>query len=453
MNKELFLNSLGSIFDKNDIKNDLTNKEKYRNDWSTNFKSDPLAIVFPKEPDQVIDVIKLCNEYDYPLIGSGGRTGLSGGASALSNELILSFDKMNSIIDFDDISKTVLCQPGAVTQNLQSFADENDLYYPVDFSSSGSSQIGGNISTNAGGIRVVKYGSTSRYVKGLDVVTGSGKYFSMDNMLVKNATGPDLKNFFIGSEGIFGLITSCRMQLIQKPNDTNVALIGFNEISSLDKITSLIIGFDIEAIEFFTRNSLNQVNREYDHIDIADLDNNYYLIVEFCDQIKFTNPLEEIYKNDLAQEIIISSSNSQKESIWKYRLLISESISRSSPIKFDIAVPVQKTSLLIHELEIYFKKNNSYELILFGHIGDGNLHINVLKKSDEYQDIDNSILEKDLYSIVFKLDGTFSAEHGVGVNKVKTFMIHEDQAKIELLKSLKSFFDVNKILNPGKLIE
>ena len=128
MNKELFLNSLGSIFDKNDIKNDLTNKEKYRNDWSTNFKSDPLAIVFPKEPDQVIDVIKLCNEYDYPLIGSGGRTGLSGGASALSNELILSFDKMNSIIDFDDISKTVLCQPGAVTQNLQSFADENDLY-------------------------------------------------------------------------------------------------------------------------------------------------------------------------------------------------------------------------------------------------------------------------------------------------------------------------------------
>ena len=275
----------------------------------------------------------------------------------------------------------------------------------------------------------------------------------MDNMLVKNATGQDLKNFFIGSEGIFGLITSCRMQLIQKPNDTNIALIGFNDISSLDKITSLIIGFDIEAIEFFTRNSLNQVNREYDYIDIADLDNNYYLIVEFCDQNKFTNSLEEMYKNNLAQEIIISSNNSQKESIWKYRLLISESISRSSPIKFDIAVPVQKTSLLIHELEIYFKKNKSYELILFGHIGDGNLHINVLKKSDEYQDIDNSILEKDLYSIVFKLDGTFSAEHGVGVNKVKTFMIREDQAKIELLKSFKDYFDHNKILNPGKLIE
>ena len=153
MNEEIFLNNLSNIFDKNDICTDYEHKEKYRNDWSTNFESNPIAIVFPKEIEQVVNVTKVCNEFSYPMIGSGGRTGLSGGASALSNELIISFDKMNKIIDFDETTQTVLCQPGLITANLQSFADEKELYYPVDFSSVGSSQIGGNIATNAGGIK------------------------------------------------------------------------------------------------------------------------------------------------------------------------------------------------------------------------------------------------------------------------------------------------------------
>ncbi len=453
MNKEIFFNGLDNIFNKNDIKTDLLNKEKYRNDWSTNFQSDPIAIVFPKEVDQVVDIIKLCNEFDYSLIGSGGRTGLSGGASALSNELIVSFEKMNKILDFDEASKTVVCQPGLLTQNLQTFADDNNLYYPVDFSSAGSSQIGGNIATNAGGIRVIKYGSTSRYVVGLDVVTGNGEYFCLDNMLIKNATGPDLKNFFIGSEGIYALTTSCRMQLVEKPKETSVFLIGFNKISSLDEITKLIIGFDIEAIEFFTRNSLNQVNKEFDHVDINNLDNNYYLIVELYDQNRFTDILEKIYKNELAQEIIISSNISQKESIWNYRLLISESISRSAPIKFDIAVPIKNTSNLIAELELFFTKNESYHLILFGHLGDGNLHVNVLKSTESLQDKDNSFIEDNIYSIVLNLGGTLSAEHGIGANKIKAFMHHEDKLKIKLIQNLKNHFDNNRILNPGKLVE
>ena len=145
MNEEIFLNNLCNIFNKEDIRTELEYKEKYRNDWSTDFDSNPIAIVFPKESDQLANVIKLCNEFNYPIVGSGGRTGLSGGASALSNELIVSFEKMNKILDFDEISNTVLCQPGLITANLHSFADDKDLYYPVDFSSVGSSQIGGNI--------------------------------------------------------------------------------------------------------------------------------------------------------------------------------------------------------------------------------------------------------------------------------------------------------------------
>lgn len=450
MKEEIFLNNLNSIFDKTNIKTDTLNKEKYRNDWSTKYESDPIAIVFPKEVDQVTEVIKLCNESNYPIIGSGGRTGLSGGAAALSNELIMSFEKMDNILDFDETSKTVLCQSGLITENLQSFADENNLYYPVNFSSSGSSQIGGNISTNAGGIRVIKYGSTSRYVNGLEVITGNGDKLKMDNMMVKNATGPDLKNFFIASEGIFGLITTCRIQLIQKPIETDVILLGFDDLSYLEKITKMIFNFDIEAAEFFTKESVVKVSNEFDHVDIDHLNNNYYLIVEYFEDHKFLDALERLYKATKNIEIIMSTNKSQKNSIWDYRMLISESISRKSPIKFDIAVPVKYVSKLIHRLELHFKKNSDYELILFGHIGDGNLHINILKNSVNSSDVTE--LENKIHSIVLDLKGTLSAEHGIGANKIKIFMKYENKIKIELFKNLKNYFDSNWILNPGKLI-
>ena len=450
MKEDIFFNNLDNIFDKKDIKYDLLNKEKYRNDWSTDFQSDPIAIVFPKTTEQVINVMSLCNEFSFPLIGSGGRTGLSGGASALSNELIVSFDRMNQLLDFDEQSKTVLCQPGLITENLQIFADNNDLYYPVNFSSAGSSQIGGNIATNAGGIRVIKYGSTGRYVAGLDIVTGYGESILLDNMLVKNATGPDIKNLFIGSEGVFGLTTSCRIQLIPKPKETNVVLIGFNDIASLDPMLNTILQFDVEALEFFTRNSIISVNEEFNSIDISNLDSNYYLLIELHDQSKFTDYLEKIYTDDLAQEIIISTSNAQKDSIWKYRLLISESISRRTPIKFDIAVPVKNTSRLICDLENFILENNSYHLILFGHLGDGNLHVNLLNDSNSRN---LSYVEKYIYQTVINLGGTISAEHGIGVKKINPFMHYENSNKVLLLKNLKNHFDPNQILNPGKLVQ
>ena len=454
MNKDNFFNNLVNIFDDKDIKIDELSKEKYRNDWSTNFESDPVAIVFPQETSQVIDIIRLCNEFKQPVIGSGGRTGLSGGASALSDELIVSFDKMNSITDFDEVSKSVICQPGLITQNLQSFANDNNLYYPVDFSSSGSSQIGGNIATNAGGIRVIKYGLTSKYVSGLDVVTGNGDYLSDDKMLIKNATGPDLKNLFIGSEGIYGLTTSCRMLLLDKPLETNVILIGFDKLSSLDEIKKLLLGFDLEAIEFFTRNALNQVDNEFEDIEINQLNNNYYLIIDLHQQNNLNETLERIYKNELAQEIIISNTISQKESIWQYRLLISESISRLSPIKFDVAVTPKLVTRLINELELYFNNKEYFHLILFGHLGDGNLHINILENNDATKCNNNSLgIEDDIYDIVLNLNGTISAEHGIGINKVNAFMNYENKFKIDIMQNLKNHLDKNLILNPGKLIK
>ena len=451
-NKDKLINNLSNVFDNNDIKFDSLNIEKYRNDWSTNFESNPIAIVFPREKKQVQEVINLCNEYKYPLIGSGGRTGLSGGASAMKNELILSFDKMNNIIDFDQTSKTLLCQPGLITEEIQSFADKNNLYYPVDFSSVGSSQIGGNIATNAGGIRVIKYGLTSRYVVGMEVISGNGENYHSDNMLIKNATGPNINNLFIGSEGVFGLTTSCRIQLIQKPQETHVVLIGFNELSSLEELMKAILNYDIEAIEFFTKNALKKVSKEFDSVDDKNLDNDYFILVENCNQNSFNKALEKIYKDNLVDEIIVSTNNTQKELIWQYRLLISESISKNFPIKFDVAVPVKNIPILINRLELFFKNKKTYNLILFGHLGDGNLHINILSESKISKD-ENLEIENNIYSIIIELNGTISAEHGIGINKAKAFLRYGDKTKINLIKYLKNYFDENKILNPGKLVE
>ncbi len=284
-------------------------------------------------------------------------------------------------------------------------------------------------------------------------MTGNGDHLSLDDMLIKNATGPNIKNFFIGSEGIYGLTTSCRMQLIKKPDETKVVLIGFNNLSSLDEITNLILKFDVEAIEFFTKNSLNQVEKEFKNIDTNNLDNDYYLIIEIYYQKEFTEDLEKIYNAQLAEEIIISTNNSQKESIWQYRLLISESISRSSPIKFDVAVPLKNVTRLIYELETLLEKNKFYTLILFGHLGDGNLHINIIKNTEFAESKDISLIQKNIKEIIINLGGTLSAEHGIGANKLQEFMNHESKIKIGIIQNLKKYFDHKKILNPGKLVE
>ena len=237
------------------------------------------------------------------------------------------------------------------------------------------------------------------------------------------------------------------------PLETNVVLIGFDKLASLDEMLKLIFTFDIEAIEFFTMNAVLKVKEEFDQINIEHLKNNYYLIIELSTQDGFMKALEKIYKDKLAHEVIVSSNENQKHSIWQYRLLISESISRRNPIKLDIAVPVKNIIKLNNELELFFKKDSADNLVLFGHLGDGNLHVNILPDKNNFKYDEKPVIENKIHTIVSNLDGTFSAEHGIGANKVKTFMKHADKAKLDIIKNLKNHFDENKILNPGKLVK
>tara|TARA_B100000989_G_C19513786_1_gene460525 strand:- start:795 stop:2153 length:1359 start_codon:yes stop_codon:yes gene_type:complete len=451
--KKDFYSFLEGIFDKKDIETEEDNKYFYSKDWSNLKPSEPVAVVFPREIKQLKEVVKLCNEQNQPFIGSGGRTGLSGGATCLNNELVISFEKMNKIIDFDHSDNTILCEPGLVTENLQNFATENELFYPVNFSSVGSSQIGGNISTNAGGIKVIKYGLTKNYVKGLSVITGDGKDLDFDNRLVKDATGPKLGDLFIGSEGIFGLIKTCRMKLIKKPPPTKLAFISFSEIEKLIEVRNLLFkSEDIEAVEFLTKTCMQKVKDAFKHFSQPDVKGHYFIILEFTGNSIETD-LNKLILKKIVDDIFIVETSKQKKNIWNNRLLISESINDFKPLKFDVSVPLSKFECLVQNIERLVKKFSKVEPILFGHVGDGNLHINLIGKDDLV--IDNNLKDKlttEIYKIILGLKGSISAEHGIGYLKKKIFLEQANKEELHFLKATKKFYDPLNVLNPGKLI-
>ena len=213
---------------------------------------------------------------------SGGRTGLSGGAVAANKEIVVAFDKMNQILEFNAIDRTVLCQAGVVTQQLQQLATDNGLFYPVDFASSGSSQIGGNISTNAGGIKVVGYGLTRNWVLGLTVVTGAGEVLKLNHGLVKNATGYDLRHLFIGAEGTLGFITEATMKLVRAPQNYSVMVLAVNDIPDLMKVfNSFQNALDLSAFEFFSDLTLHYVHTDKGYPKPTETEAPFYALLEF----------------------------------------------------------------------------------------------------------------------------------------------------------------------------
>src|SRR5690606_13705838 len=208
---------LSAIVGADRVKSDSDSLAAFGRDWTRAYEPRPSAIVFPASVDEVQALVRYANEHRVALVPSGGRTGLSGGAVATDGEVVVAFDRMNRILDFNPIDRQVVCQPGVVTEQLQQFAEDNGLYYPVDFASSGSSQIGGNVATNAGGIKVIKYGLTRDWVLGMKVVTGSGELLELNQGLVKNATGYDLRHLFVGSEGTLGFVVELTMGLATLP--------------------------------------------------------------------------------------------------------------------------------------------------------------------------------------------------------------------------------------------
>ncbi len=456
------LAELEGFLKKEQIKTDEESLKYWGKDWTTYFDIKASAIVFPHNAQDVQALVKWARQHKVGLVPSGGRTGLSGAAVATQGEVVVSFDHMNKIKDFSSIDQTVVIEPGVVTETLQEYAVSKNLFYPVDFAATGSSQMGGNIATNAGGIKVIRYGLTRDWIVGLKVVTGTGELLELNNALVKNATGYDLRHLIIGSEGTLGFIVEATVKLAPAPPQMKVLVMG---ISALENVMKVFADFKTKttlvAFEMFSDKALRKVLENTGLAAPLSSECPFYVLAEVETRTEQDEELAlSVFEKGLEEgwilDGVISQSDVQATTFWRYREDISESLAKYSPYKNDISVAISKVPPFMQDLDqILSTAYPTWEVVWFGHIGDGNLHINILRpegmsKEDfvkECRKVDVMVFEA-----VRKYKGSISAEHGVGLTKKSFLNFTRSEAEIEIMRGIKKVFDPDHIINPGKVI-
>ena len=454
---------LKAIVGDDKVKTDADSLETFGKDWTKIYPPNPSAIVFPKTTEQVQAIVKFANEHQVSLVPSGGRTGLSAGAVAANGEVVVAFDYMNSISGFNAMDKTVRCGAGVITEQLQNYAEEQGLFYPVDFASAGSSQIGGNIGTNAGGIKVIRYGMTRDWVAGLTVVTGKGDILELNKDLVKNNTGYDMRQLFIGGEGTLGFVTEATMRLTRPAKNLTVLVLGVPEFEAIMSVLNTFqTNIDLTAFEFFSDKAMRKVVARGDVPAPFETEAEYYALLEFEAETEgHIDQAMELFEKCMEEgwvlDGVMSQSETQAQNLWRLREDISETIAEWTPYKNDISVVVSKVPPFLNEIEEVVKREYpDFEIIWFGHIGDGNLHLNILKPDDLAKEIFFEQCAKVstwVFEIVEKYKGSVSAEHGVGMTKKPYLEYTRSAAEIGYMRAVKAAFDPNNIMNPGKLID
>ncbi|GLR63491.1 FAD-binding oxidoreductase [Marinospirillum insulare] len=463
MTPEQIKQTLEALIGKDRVRLDGEALDIYGRDWTKIHSPKPRAIAFPRTTEDVQKIVQFANQNQVAIVPSGGRTGLSAGAVASNNELVLVMDYMNQVVDFNPIDRSVTVQGGMITEQLQAFAEEQGLYYPVDFASAGSSQIGGNISTNAGGIKVIKYGMTRDWVLGLTVVTGKGEILNLNKGLIKNNTGYDLRHLFIGAEGTLGIITEATIKLTRTPKDLTVMVLGVPSMSAVMEVLKTFQNtMDLTAFEFFSENALAKVTAHHQLQRPFETATPYYALLEFEAENEGVMDtamqlFEECMENAWVEDGVISQNETQLQNLWSLREFISETISHETPYKNDLSVIVSKVPEFLQAVDTFVEETYpGFEIVWFGHIGDGNLHLNILKPKDldqaEFFEKCHQVSAK-VFAITQAFGGSVSAEHGVGL--VKKDFLHFSRSPEEILymQAIKNAFDPNKIMNPGKMLD
>lgn len=462
MNTQTIVEQLTNIVKQGKVLSDAESLRAYGIDWTRVYEPKPCAVVLPKTIEEVQAVVLFANQQKLALVPSGGRTGLSGGAVAAQGELVIAFDNMNAVLAFNEIDATVQVQAGVITETLQDFAESKGFFYPVDFASAGSSQIGGNISTNAGGIKVIRYGLTRDWVLGLKVVTGEGKILDLNKGLIKNATGYDFRHLFIGSEGTLGLVVEACIQLARPPVNPQVMVVACPDFTSIMNTLAVFQQcIELNAFEFFSNIALEKVTTHGNVKKPFESEAPFYALLEYDVQSdalgeKVFSCFEKCLEEGVVMDGVLSQSKQQAEELWALRERISETIAVYTPYKNDISVKVSQVPSLIQEIDALVQAAYpEFEIVWYGHIGDGNMHLNILKpaswqKQDFFKECKR--VSEFVFEVIEKYQGSISAEHGLGLLK-KDFLHYTRSAdEITYMKAMKKVFDPNGIMNPGKVI-
>lgn len=454
--------TLESIVGKTNVITD-DGKIPWAKDYTKAYTPAPLLVVFPQTTEEVSEILKVCHKNKIAVVPSGGRTGLSGGAVAAHQEVVISTNRMKKIFGVNEIEKTLHCQGGVVTQEVQKKALEHHLYFPVDFASSGSSQIGGNIATNAGGIKVIRYGLMREWVLGLEAVLADGTILKMENACLKNNTGYDLKHLFIGSEGTLGIITEALLKLTAPPSTLMVSLFALNTLEDVTRLFSLVqkMKLNLTAYEFFTQFAVARVQEHTKLKSPFAAGHPFYALVEIeksheSDEKALEDFVQAGFDQGLVVDGVLAQNSQQHSEFWGLRENISESMTALTVChKNDISLPLSHLTTFCTDLQkLISEKYPGFEVVLFGHIGDGNLHVNFVKPyrmgKDEFFAY-AKLADKTMFELVQKYGGSVSAEHGIGLTKKDFLSYTRSNEEILLMKKIKTVFDPHNIMNPGKV--
>ena len=435
---------------------------EYGRDWTKVIAPDPAAICFPRTTDEVARLLAACSAHHVAVVPSGGRTGLAGGAVAAKGEIVLSLSRMRRMDAVDLLGATVRVQAGVVTEELHRHVAEHGLTWPVDFASKGSSHVGGNIATNAGGVKVIRYGLTRNWVLGLEVVLMSGEVLQLNGALEKNNTGVDLRQLFIGSEGTLGVITEATLKLAPLPGKMDVLLFAVPDLAAVLRLfrEARQAPFTIMAYEFFTDRCMARLWRHRKlRAPFAAPSSHYVLMeVERGDEKALEEWTTSLFERALVVDGTMAQHGAQAAELWALREGISESLSATGlPHKNDVSLPIAKLEAFCAELDAVFAaRYPDWEICLFGHIGDGNLHINVMKPDamDRAEFLAKTKrADHDIFTLVKKHHGSISAEHGVGLLKKDYLSYSRAPEEIALLRAIKRALDPENLLNPGKIVD
>jgi len=434
--------------------------EKYHADWSGASACAPAALLKPKTTEQLSQIMALCYEQNQPVVVQGGLTGLAGGATPLSGEFAISLERMNAVEEIDARGMTATVLAGTPLQVLQEAAEEHDLFMPLDLGARGSCNIGGNVATNAGGTEVIRYGMTRSLVLGLEVVLADGTVINAMNKMVKNNSGYDLKHLFIGSEGTLGIVTRVVVQLQPKPLACHTALCALEDYDSVTKLLTELkrsLGSGLTGFELMWDNYYNKV-LEVD----SDLQNpfgeehHFYLLVEYKDNEtalgaeRFEAELFGHLEAELLSDAVVAQSHQDAEEFWRIRDGIGELLKALGPVSNqDVSLPIADIGVFSTHLETRLKaKYPDIGVLLFGHIGDNNLHVCAYTGREE----DKLLITEDIMSMIGEYSGAITAEHGVGVLKRDYLELSRTPEEIALMKTIKKAMDPKGILNPGRVI-
>jgi len=435
--------------------------KKYGRDETEAYLFYPEVVVLPRTPKEISKILKICNRERIPLTPRGAGTGLSGGALPVNKGILLSMERFNTIIEIDERNLQATVEPGVITQVFQEAVQERGLFYPPDPASKGSCFIGGNLAENSGGPKAVKYGVTSDYVLNLEVVLPTGDIIWTGANVLKNSTGYNLTQLLVGSEGTLGIITKAVFKLLPYPKQNLLMLVPFYEAEEACAAVSEIFkaGITPSGLEFIERDALlwgaAYINDHF--ISIPDNIQAHLLIEVDGNDIevlyKECETIYQVLENFECDEILFAEDATQKDKLWKIRRVVGEAVKAKSIYKEeDTVVPRAELPTLLKGVKTIGKKYG-FKSVCYGHAGDGNLHVNIIKDSMSDDDWENKLPEgiREIFNLCVQLKGTLSGEHGIGYVQKNYMDIAFSEVELDLQKVIKINFDPKGILNPGKI--